>query len=365
MGDATKSTQQVNDLLTAMVKSGASDLHFKAGSPPLMRINGQLIPAKYNKLTAKDTEFIANALMTEDHRAKFSHTNDLDLSYSIPQLTRFRCNIFRQRGSVAIVLRIIPMKIPAIDELGLPASIRTLALEHRGMVLVTGVTGSGKSSTLAAMMNEVNNTRRAHVLTIEDPIEFLYTDKMASINQREVGADATDFPLALRAALRQDPDVILVGEMRDPETISIAMKAADTGHMVFSTLHTTNAAKTIDRIIDYFPPHQQQQVRFQLASNLRGIISQRLMKRMDGKGRVVACEVMVNTSTISEYITEPGSTARILDAIEEGRQQYGMQSFDQAILELHNQGVIDQETALANVSNPSEFLLKLGGIVNG
>lgn len=353
---------QVNELLAAMVKSGASDLHFKVGSPPLMRINGQLIPAKYHKLGQSDTESIANALMNEEQRAKFEKKNDLDISYSVPKLARFRCNIFSQRGSVAVVLRIIPMRIPSIEELGLPQVLKKMALEPRGMILVTGVTGSGKSSTLAAMINLINHSRRAHILTIEDPIEFLYSDKYSSINQREVGLDTESFPMALRAALRQDPDVILVGEMRDAETIQIAIKAADTGHMVFSTLHTTNAAKTVDRIIDYFPPHQQQQIRFQLATNLKGIISQRLMKRSDGKGRVVACEVMVQTSTIADYITEPGSTSKILEAIEAGRTQYGMQSFDQALIEMLENDIIDQETAMANANNPNELLLKLGGI---
>ncbi|OQY27601.1 MAG: type IV pili twitching motility protein PilT [Candidatus Cloacimonetes bacterium 4572_55] len=353
---------QVDSLLIAMVKSGASDLHFKVGSPPLMRIDGQLVPAKYHKLTPKDTAAIANSLMDEHQKIRFKEEHAIDMSYSVPKLTRFRCNIFSQRGSTAIVLRVIPMKIPTLKELRLPPIIRKLALEHRGLVLVTGVTGSGKSSTLAGMVNEINNARRAHILTIEDPIEFLYSDKHSSINQREVGMDTKSFPSALRSALRQDPDVILVGEMRDAETIQIAIKAADTGHMVFSTLHTTNAAKTIDRIIDYFPPHQQQQIRFQLATNIRGIISQRLLRRADGEGRIVACEVMIGTATITDYITESGSTNKILDAIEAGKSQYGMQSFDQALIDLLYEGLITREVALANANNPNELVLKLDGI---
>jgi twitching motility protein PilT len=349
------SSGQVDKLLSSLVKEEVSDLHFKTGSPPLLRVKGELVPANFRKLSPQDTEVLAKSLLTQKEWESFQSKSEYDTSYSVTGISRFRVNMFRQRGSIALVFRIIPYAVPSINELGLPEKVKELALEPRGLILVTGITGSGKSTTLASMINYINNTKKAHIITIEDPIEFLYEDKLCSINQREVGKDTENFTTALRAALRQDPDIILVGEMRDVETISIAIKAAETGHLVMSTLHTTDAASTINRIIDSFPPHQQFQVRLQLAANIRGIISQRLLPRKDGKGRIIAVELLVSTKTIQAYIEEPEKTALIKDMIEAGRSQYGMQSFDQALTELYNSGKITLETALSASDNPADF----------
>lgn len=346
---------QVDKLLASLIKENVSDIHFKTGSPPLLRVQGDLVPTNFRKLTPQDTEILAKSLLSSREWEVFQNKSEYDTSYSISGMSRFRVNVFRQRGSIAMVLRVIPYKIPSLEELGLPEKIKDLALEPRGLILVTGITGSGKSSTLAAMINYVNTKRKAHIITIEDPIEFLYEDNLCSINQREVWKDTESFSTALRAALRQDPDIILVGEMRDTETISIAIKAAETGHLVMSTLHTTDAASTINRIIDSFPPHQQFQIRLQLAANIKGIISQRLLPRKDEKGRVVAVELLTATKTIQAYIEEPEKTALIKDVIEAGRTQYGMQSFDQALTELYNSGKISLETALSASDNPADF----------
>jgi twitching motility protein PilT len=337
--------------LVSLGEGQVSDLHFKVGGPPLLRIRGSLEQARFNRLGPEDTKKIAQALVpNQDVEA----SNDIDTSYAIPGKVRFRVNVFKQRGHFSIVLRVIPQVIPTIDELHLPKILETVALEQRGMVLVTGVTGSGKSSTLAAMLNHVNQQRKAHILTIEDPIEYVHQDHLCSINQREVGVDTSSFAMGLRAALREDPDVILVGEMRDVETISTAIKAAETGHLVFSTLHTVDAAKTINRIIDTFAAEQQQQVRLQLAANLKAIISQRLLATVDNS-RVPAVEVMRTTSTIQEYIEVPEKTALIRDAIMAGRSQYGMQAFDQHLKELYEAKKISLETALAAATSPSDF----------
>jgi twitching motility protein PilT len=348
-------SSQVDKLLISLLKEDVSDLHFKAGSPPLLRAKGELIPANFRKLTPQDTEILAKSLLSPKEWEGFQSKSEYDTSYSIPGISRFRVNLFRQRGSIALVFRVIPYTIPSIEELGLPPKVKELALEPRGLILVTGITGSGKSTTLAAMINYINTTKKAHIITIEDPIEFLYEDKLCSINQREVGKDTENFSTALRAALRQDPDIILVGEMRDTETISIAIKAAETGHLVMSTLHTTDAGSTINRIIDSFPPHQQLQVRLQLAANIKGIISQRLLPRKDEKGRVVAVELLISTKTIQAYIEEPEKTSLIKEVIEAGRTQYGMQSFDQALTDLYNSGKITLETALSASDNPADF----------
>jgi len=353
----------VNDLLTIAVEKGASDLHLKVGSYPMMRVGGQLMPvSKEKKLDHEDVVAMSTSIMSTQQREKFKDSQEVDLAYSVPGLGRFRCNVFQQRGTVGLVLRVIPMQIRTIDELGLPKVLKTIAEEERGLVLVTGTTGSGKSTTLAAMIDHVNNTREAHVMTVEDPIEFLHRDAKSIINQREVSVDTKSFAHALRSALRQDPDVILVGEMRDFETIETGLLAAETGHLVFSTLHTIDATETINRIVAVFAPHQQKQVRLQVASVLKAVISQRLIPRKDGKGRAPAVEVMVSTPFIRDCIVDKEKTHLIHGAIAAGTSQYGMQSFDQSIFSLFSQGLISYEEALRWASNVDEFKLKVQGI---
>ena len=353
----------VNDLLQIAVENGASDLHLKVGSYPMMRINGNLQPASEEKrLTHEDTVAMAAAVMSTSQRQKFKEMQEVDLAYSVPGLGRFRCNVFQQRGTIGIVLRVIPIQIRTIDELDLPAVLKTIADEDRGLVLVTGTTGSGKSTTLAGMIDHVNATRCVHIITVEDPIEFLQRDNRSIINQREVEVDTSSFAHALRSALRQDPDVILVGEMRDFETIETALVAAETGHLVFSTLHTLDATETINRIIAVFPPHQQKQVRLQLAAVLKAVISQRLIPRADGEGRVPAVEVMINTPFIRDCVIDKEKTHLIPGAIAAGVSQYGMQTFDQSIFGLYQRGLITYEEALHWASNVDEFKLKVQGI---
>ena len=337
------------------VKSGASDLHFLVGDKPSYRIDGALRPVKYEPLSRADTQQICENLLGGSLEQPLEEIQEHDCSYSIESIARFRVNIYRQRGSLCCVLRVIPTHIPKLAKLGMPESTSRLAEEKRGLVLVTGATGSGKSSTLAAMIHHINVNRAAHILTIEDPIEFLHTNAKSSVSQREVGPDTKSFTTALRSSLRQDPDVILVGEMRDPETIDIALKAAETGHMVFSTVHTTDAAKTIGRLVSMFPTEEHETARLRLAENLRGVISQRLLPRADRKGRVVAAEIMVATMTIQELIKDPQTTGQLTDAIEQGRDQYGMQSFDQHLSELYRAGTISLDVAMAAASNPSDF----------
>jgi twitching motility protein PilT len=345
------------DLLLAHgVKTGASDLHFLVGDRPAYRIDGKLRPVKHEKLTPADTLEICRSLLGEKSVSQaIEEIQEHDCSYSIEGVARFRVNIYRQRGSLCCILRVIPRQIPNLDDLGLPPRVRQLAEEERGLVLVTGATGSGKSSTLAAMVDHINQNRAAHILTIEDPIEFLHANRRASISQREVGPDTRSFTIALRAALRQDPDVILVGEMRDAETVDIALKAAETGHMVFSTVHTTDAAKTIGRLVSMFPPQEQPAARLRLADNLKGTISQRLLPRMDGAGRVVAAEIMVVTKTVQEHIKVAERAGELKDVIERGNDEYGMQSFDQHLTKLYKSGLISLDVARAAASNPSDF----------
>jgi twitching motility protein PilT len=353
----------VNDLLKIAVESGASDLHLKVGSYPMMRVRGTLTPAsEEKKLDHEDVVAMGAAVMSTTQRQKFKESQEVDLAYSVPGLGRFRCNIFQQRGTVGLVLRVIPMQIRTIDELGLPRVLKTIAEEERGLVLVTGTTGSGKSTTLAAMIDYVNKTRPAHVMTVEDPIEFLHRDQKSIINQREVSVDTRSFAHALRSALRQDPDVILVGEMRDFETIETGLLAAETGHLVFSTLHTLDATETINRIIAVFPPHQQKQVRIQLATVLKAVVSQRLMPRADGKGRAPAVEVMITTPFIRDCIVDKEKTHLIPGSIAQGTSQYGMQTFDQSIFGLYQQGLVTYEEALRWATNVDEFKLKVQGI---
>src|SRR5437868_7357745 len=325
----------VNDLLKVAVERGASDLHLKVGSVPMMRVRGTLMPATEDKkLDHEDVVAMSAAVMSTSQREKFKEAQEVDLAYSVAGLGRFRCNIFQQRGTVGLVLRVIPMQIRTVDELMLPQTLKKIAQEERGLVLVTGTTGSGKSTSLAAMIDYINQTRSSHIITVEDPIEFLHRDYHSIVNQREVVVDTKSFAHALRSALRQDPDVILVGEMRDFETIETGLLAAETGHLVFSTLHTLDATETINRIIAVFPPHQQKQVRLQLASVLKAVVSQRLIPRADQHGRVPAVEVLVATAFIRDCIVDKDKTGQIRGAITAGTSQYGMQSFDQSVFSL-------------------------------
>jgi twitching motility protein PilT len=353
----------VNDLLKIAVESGASDLHCKVGSFPMMRVRGTLVPAAEDKrLDNEDMIAMAAAVLPTAHREKFKEQSEIDLAYGVAGLGRFRCNAFRQRGTVGMIFRVIPFKVATIDELSLPQVLKRIATEERGLILVTGTTGSGKSTTLAAIVDEINGTRSAHVMTIEDPIEYLHKDKQSIVNQREIGVDTDSFSHALRSALRQDPDVILVGEMRDFETIQTALLAAETGHLVLSTLHTLDATETINRIIAVFPPHQQKQIRIQLAGVLKAVLSQRLVPRCDAHGRVPAVEVMISTPYIRDCIVDKEKTHLIHGAIAQGTSQYGMQTFDQSIYSLFEQGHVSYDEALRWTSNTDEFKLRVQGI---
>lgn len=354
---------EINELLKTASKFNASDLHVKVGSPPILRVSGELTPlSSEGRVTQEDTMKMVFSIMTPMQREIFKKTNELDLAYSVAGLGRFRCNVYTQRGTVSIVFRVIPMSIPTMEDLALPDVIKKIAMEQRGLVLVTGTTGSGKSTTLASMIDYINTIRTCNIITIEDPIEYLHRDKKSIVNQREVGSDTESFGKALRSALREDPDVILVGEMRDFETIQTALIAAETGHLVLSTLHTLDATETVNRIIAVFPPYQHKQVRIQLASVIKGIVSMRLLPRADGKGRVPAIEVLVATAMIKDCIIDPDKTKLIHDAIAQGKLHYSMQTFDQALLELFNKGMVTYEEALRGASNPDDFILKVKGI---
>ncbi len=353
----------INTLLKKAIDMGASDLHIKVGSYPIVRINGDIsfIPGE-KRLTSEDAEGIASVVIPGAHMGAFKEKGEIDLSYSIAGAGRFRCNCFIQRGSIGIVFRVIPIEILDIEQLNLPLALRKIALEPRGLILVTGTTGSGKSTALASMVDYINSNKTCHIITIEDPIEFLHRDKKSIVNQREIGADTQSFSKALRAALRQDPDVILVGEMRDFETIQTALVAAETGHLVLSTLHTVDASETINRIISVFPPYQHKQVRLQLSSVLKAIISMRLLPKADGNGRVPAVEVLVSTATVKGCIEDPDKAKLIPDVIAQGFSQYGMQTFDQSLFGLYKAGLITYEEALLGATNPDDFALKVKGI---
>jgi twitching motility protein PilT len=353
----------IDELLRRAVDKRASDLHLKVGNHPYLRIDGSLNALNdITRVTPEEMLSMAFSMMTNRQKQKFKETAELDMAYGVAGLGRFRVNVFQQRGNVGMVLRVIPTKIRTIEELELPRILGQICEEQRGLVLCTGTTGSGKSTTLAAMVDRINSLRAEHIITIEDPIEYLHRDKKGFINQREVEVDTSSFSTALRAALRQDPDVVLVGEMRDLETISTALLAAETGHMVFSTLHTLDATETIQRIIAVFPPPEQKQIRLQLASTLKAVISQRLVRRGDGQGRVPAVEVMIATGYIRDCIINPDKTRLIRDAIAAGTSQYGMQTFDQSLFDLYSRNLISLEEALLRASNPDDFRLRVQGI---
>jgi twitching motility protein PilT len=349
-------------ILTSALNQGASDVHLKAGARPIIRLQGELIPLQgYEPLSPDDLAKVAFGIMNEIQKGIFKARHQVDLGYSISGVGRFRVNAFLQRGTVGIVFRIIPLTIKSFNELHLPPVVEKLSEEMRGLVLVTGITGSGKSTTLASMVDHINKTRSCHIMSIEDPIEYAHKDQKSVINQREIGVDATSFAESLKAALRQDPDVILVGEMRDLETIDIALTAAETGHLVLSTLHTVDATETVNRIVSVFPPFQQKQIRIQLAGILRGIISQRLIPTKNGKERVPAIEVMVSNSRIRSCIVDKDKTKEIVDAIFKGQHTYQMQTFDQSIMALLGQQLITYEEALRQSTNPDDFALKVKG----
>ena len=360
---AAAESPSIPDLLKTAVEAGASDLHLKVGTFPMMRVRGELVPANETKrIEHAEMVAMAAAVLPVGQREKFKEQHEVDLAYSVAGLGRFRCNAFQQRGPIGLIFRIIPRGVATIDSLVLPPVLKQIASESRGLVLVTGTTGSGKTTTLAAMIDEINTSRTAHIVTIEDPIEYLHRDNKSIINQREIGVDTNSFAHALRSALRQDPDVILVGEMRDFDTIQTALTAAETGHLVFSTLHTIDATESINRIIAVFPPHQQKQIRIQLASVLRAVVSQRLIPRAGGKGRVPAVEVLTTTAFIRDCIVDKERTHQIHSAIAQGTSQYGMQTFDQSIFSLYQQQLITLEEALRWASNVDEFKLKVQGI---
>src|ERR1051325_11478783 len=353
----------IDDLLRIAMERKASDLHLKVGNYPHVRVDGELGPlTDQPRVSAEDMLNKGFSMMSNRQKQKFKEVAELDMAYGVAGLGRFRVNVFQQRGNVGLVLRVIPTKIRALDELYMPKIIEQICEEARGLVLVTGVTGSGKSTTLAAMIDRVNSTRPEHIITIEDPIEFLHRDKKGFVNQREVEVDTPSFASGLRASLRQDPDTILVGELRDLKPIGTALHAAETGHLVFSTLHALDAVETINRIISVFPPPEQKQIRLQLAAVLRAVVSQRLVKRCDSEGRVPAVEVMINTAYIRECILVPEKTRAVRDAISAGTSQYGMQTFDQSLWDLFQAGLISYEIALENASNADDFKLRMQGI---
>lgn len=354
---------ELNEILTIAVKAKGSDIHIKSGLPPVVRINGKLHPIpNAQRLAVETVNTMAYGMMNERQKGIFEDQYEVDLAYGVGGLGRFRVSVYRQRGSISMVFRAIPVTVPTLETLNLPPVLKKICAEERGLVLVTGTTGSGKSTTLAAMIDYINERRSCNIITIEDPVEYLHKDKKSIISQREVGLDTLSFSSALRSSLRQDPDVILVGEMRDLETIETAMNAAETGHLVMSTLHTLDAAETINRIISVFPPFHQRQVRMQLSGVVKGVVSQRLVPRMDGKGRVPAVEVMLGTARIRDCIDDKEKTKQIPEAIGQGFVTYGMQTFDQSLMQLYTKKFISYDEALRQSSNPDDFALKVSGI---
>jgi twitching motility protein PilT len=348
--------------ITQMVQANGSDLLLKVGRAATIRVNGDLVALDTAPLKPEELKSLAEQIMTPRQVKEFAEHKEADFAIGVPGVGRFRTNVYQQRGTVAFAFRGIPYEVKAIRELHLPAVLEEIAARPRGLVLVTGVTGSGKSTALAALINHINSNRRVNIITIEDPIEFLHRDNLANISQREVGNDTLSFNAALRHVLRQDPDVILIGEIRDMETLDTALKAADTGHLVFSTLHTTDATQTITRVISFFPPHQHEEVRYLLSSALQAVVSLRLVPRKDGRGRVPAAEVLINTAAVQDNIRDLSKQLSIPDLIAEGSIQYGMQSFDQSLFQWYQQGVISYESAVFYATNPSEFALKASGV---
>ncbi|MBK6488632.1 MAG: type IV pilus twitching motility protein PilT [Gemmatimonadetes bacterium] len=349
-------------ILQQMVQRGASDLHLKVGRPPTLRINADLAPLPLPALRPEDLSTLAKEIMTPKQVKEFADFREADFATGVPGIGRFRVNAYQQRGTIAFAIRTVPHQAKSIGELNLPAIVDDIAMLPRGLVLVTGVTGSGKSTALASILQVINEKRYANIITIEDPIEFLHRDIKCHINQREVGTDTGSFAQALRRVLRQDPDVILIGEIRDLDTLDTALKAADTGHLVFSTLHTTDATQTINRILSFYPPHQQNEVRFALSNALAAVVSLRLVPRVDRPGRVPACEVLINTAAVREQIREVSKTLNIPDLIKEGTVQYGMQSFDQSLMSWYSKGTISYENALFYATNPNELALRVQGV---
>ena len=349
-------------VLQQMVQRGASDLHLKVGRPPTLRVNGELVPLDLTPLRPNDLVALAKELMTPQQLKEFADDRESDFATGVPGIGRFRVNVYLQRGTLAFALRIVPHRVPRLEELNLPPVLNELALAPRGLILVTGVTGSGKSTAMAAMLQHVNERRQANIITIEDPIEFLHRDQKSHINQREVGTDTGSFGQALRRVLRQDPDIIQIGEIRDLETLDTALKAADTGHLVFATLHTTDATQTINRDMSFYPPHQQAEVRFALASALHAVVSLRLVPRIDRPGRVPASEVLVNTAAVRDNIRDMNKALNIPELIRDGTVQYGMQSFDQSLMAWYTRGVISFESAMFYATRPAEFALRAQGV---
>jgi twitching motility protein PilT len=349
-------------VLQQLVQLSASDLHLKVGRPPTVRLNGDLHPLEFAALKPEDLKGLAEQLMNPKQVKQYTEEKECDFAIGVPGIGRFRVNLYQQRGSLCFAMRAIPYQARTMEELQLPKVLEELALKPRGLILVTGVTGSGKSTTLAAMIQHINQHHKANIITIEDPIEFLHRDINCHINQREVGTDTATFAQALRRVLRQDPDVILIGEIRDLDTLDAALKAADTGHMVFSTLHTTDATQTIQRVLSFYPPHQQAEVRFSLANALQGIVSQRLVPRADKPGRIPAIEILINTAAVRDQIRDMEKSLNIPDLIKEGTVQYGMQSFDQSLMQWYQKGVISYESALFYATSPAEFALRVQGV---
>jgi twitching motility protein PilT len=349
-------------VLQHMIQANASDLHLKVGRPPTLRVDGQMINLDMPALKQEDLRSLAEQIMAPKNIKEFSEQKESDFALAVPGIGRFRVNAYQQRGTIAYAMRSVPFQAKTIAELNLPEACERIALMPRGLILVTGITGSGKSTALASMLHYINQQRQANIITIEDPIEFLHRDIKSSINQREVGTDTNSFSQALRRVLRQDPDVLLVGAIRDIETLDIALKAAETGHLVFSTLHTTDATQTINRILSFYPPHQQTEVRFMLSSALRAIISLRLVRRGDKKGRVPAAEILVNTEAVRDQMRDMSKAMSIPQLIKEGAVPYGMQSFDQSLMNWYQKGVITYDDALFAATNPAEFSLRTQGI---
>ncbi len=352
----------IKKILKEMITRGSSDLHLKVATPPVMRINGTLVQADYDPPSVQDMVSVAQQILTPAQREIFENTREIDFAFGVPGVARFRANFYVQRGSVAMVFRHVPVEIKSTEDLGLPPVVKTMAMKPRGLILVTGTVGSGKSTTLASIVDIINRDSARHVITIEDPIEFLHRDRKSIVSQREIGCDTGSYADALKHVLRQDPDVILIGEIRDAESMKIALTAADTGHLVLSTMHTIDATQTISRIISFFPPHQHQEIRFLLASTLQSVVSQRLVADVNGLNRFPATEILIATSTIREYIREPEKTVMIRQAIQEGFVQYQMQTFDQSLMQLYKENKITLEDATHASSNPHEFALRVKGI---